>query len=163
MDVSKLQITQLLNLYNVILEELRDRGIIRTSNNPVADYAEWLFVNKYHLKLMNSSFSSYDAIDTKFNIKYQVKSRRLGRHSKSYQLGVIRNLNKKPFDYLVAIIFNEDYSVKEAYQIPHTIIKKYARFSEHQNGHILILRHILKDKKVKDITLALSKFQKKLL
>ena len=65
------------------------------------------------------------------------------------QLGVIRNLKDKPFNFLVAIIFNNDFSIKEIYKIPFKVIKKYSHFSKHQNGHILVLKDkILVDSKV---------------
>lgn len=33
---------ELLSLHSEILAELHSRGVIRTKNNPVGDYAEWL-------------------------------------------------------------------------------------------------------------------------
>jgi hypothetical protein len=74
----------------------------------------------------------------------------LTKHNASKQLGVIRNLNQKPFDYLIAVIFNEFMLPQEIWQIPIDIIPKYSKFSEHQNGHILILTgDILLDKNIK--------------
>lgn len=88
--------------------------------------------------------------------KYQIKSRRLTKHNRSRQLGVIRNLDQKLFDYLIAVIFNEFLIPQEIWQIPIDMIPKYAKFSEHQNGHILILAgSILQDKKIKKTALRL--------
>jgi hypothetical protein len=53
-------------------------------------------------------------------------------------LGVIRNLEEKLFDYLIAVIFNEDFTVKEIWKIQYRYVKENSRFSKHQNGHILI-------------------------
>jgi hypothetical protein len=36
---------ELLSLHSEILTQLRSRGVIRTKNNPVGDYAEWLVSN----------------------------------------------------------------------------------------------------------------------
>jgi hypothetical protein len=159
MNLSKFTAIELLQLNSSILVQLKKLEIIRTSNNPVADYAEWLIARSYNLELMPNSFSSYDAIDPSTNKRYQIKSRRFNEHNRSYQLGVIRGLAAKKFDFLAAIIFNEDYTIKEAYMIPHHIIEKYSRFSKLQNGHILVLRGILQDKRIEEITLKLKKFQ----
>ena len=41
----------LLGLYSMLMKELRDRGLIRSSNNPVADYAEKVAVEYMALLL----------------------------------------------------------------------------------------------------------------
>lgn len=139
---------RLLSLYSDLMEELRERGVIRSSNNPVADYGEYIVARKLGLKLQTGSNKGFDAQDKK-GLRYQIKSRRITPHNKSLQLGVIRNLKDKPFDFLIAIIFNSDFSMNEVYKIPFKVIKKYSRFSKHQNGNILILRgKILADHKV---------------
>lgn len=121
------------------MEELRQRKLIRSSNNPVADYAERLICEKFSLTLEKGSNKGYDATDEKTGMKYQIKARRLTRHNTSRQLGVIRNLEQRLFDHLIAVVFNEDFSVRETWKIPHEKIKKYAKLSEHQHGHILVL------------------------
>ncbi len=126
----------LLHLYSDLMDELRDRELIRSSNNPVADYAEKVAVETLHLERAGKEAKGYDAIDG--HIKYQVKGRRITRHNNSRQLGVIRNLDEKLFDFIVAIIFNEDFSIKEIWKIPHQFIKENSRYSKIQNGHIFI-------------------------
>lgn len=146
----------LLECFADILDELKKRGVVRSRNNPVADYAEWLVAKKLGLSLERNSRSGYDAT-TRSGERIQIKSRRLDPSSKSHQLSVIRNLEAREFDYLIGVLFNRDFTVKEAYKIAHGVIAKYARFSEHQNGHILHLRgEILKDPRVEDITLILG-------
>lgn len=158
MNLKNLSIRQLLNSYSSIMNELRQRKILRSGNNPASDYAEYVIAKKLKLKLTTNSNKEYDAIESKSGIKYQIKSRRITRYNNSRQLGVIRNLEKAEFDFLIAVIFNENFDVIESYKIPRSIIKKYARFSRHQNGHILILRgDILKDKDVKSINFKKSK------
>ena len=87
---------ELLKLYCDIMEELRQRNIIRSSNNPVSDYAEKVVSEKMNLTLQKGSNKGYDAIDQKTGLRFQIKTRRLTRHNKSRQLGVIRNLSQKP-------------------------------------------------------------------
>ncbi len=141
---------ELLRLYCNLMEELRHRNIIRSSNNPVSDYAEKIVAERMNLTLAEGSNKGYDAIEKESGLRYQIKSRRLTKHNNSKQLGVIRHLDQKLFDYLIAVIFNESLEPEEIWQVPSDIISKYSKFSQHQNGHILILTgKILQDEEVK--------------
>jgi len=152
-----LSIKALLIQFAKTLDELKRRGVVRTRNNPVADYAEWLTVDALGLTLERNSKSGFDAKNNKGK-KFQIKGRRLDKSNQSRQLSVIRNLDEKEFDYLIGIIFDHDFIVKEAYKIPHKLISRYARFSKHQNGHILQLKGpILQDSNVEDLTSVIIK------
>ena len=105
-----------------------------------------------NLDLQRGSNKGYDAVDGKTGLKFQIKARRLTKYNTSRQLGVIRNLDQNPFDYLVAVIFNERFDPTEIWQIPREIIGLYSRFSKLQNGHILIMTGgILRDERAKRI------------
>lgn len=78
------------------------------------------------------------------NVRYQVKSRRVSSNNR-IQLGVIRNYEEVEFDYLIAMIFNEDFTLREVYKIPHAVIVEYGKFREHQNGIVLMLANKLKN------------------
>ncbi len=133
-DWEALTVSELLGCFANVLDELKKRKIVRTRNNPVADYAEWLVAQQLGLSLERNSKRGYDA--TAQNGKcYQIKSRRLDQANESRILSVIRNLDAAEFDYLIGILFNRDFTVKEAYKIPRGVIKKHARFSEHQHGY----------------------------
>lgn len=151
-NLKKMSVSKLLRVHTNIIDELRRRSILRTYNNPVSDYTEWLVSSKLKLSLSQKSQAGYDAIDEKGK-RYQIKGRRVTELNKSRQLGVIRNLSDKKFDFLVGVILNSDYSVKYAALIPHRLVSKLSKFSDHQNGNILHLREkILKERGVKDIT-----------
>lgn len=151
-DLSSYKPRELLRLYSEIMRELRNQGVLRTHNNPVADYAEYIVSQTLHLELCDNSIKGYDAIDRN-NIRYQIKGRRLTVGNPSCQLGVIRSIDKKEFDFLIAVLFNEDFSVKNVYKIPHHIIKKYSRFHQRMNGMILHLQGaVLLDPEIEDIT-----------
>lgn len=146
-DLDNLEKEDLLQLYGRLMEKLRQCKLIRSSNNPVSDYAEKIVCEKLKLSIQGKSSKGYDAIDEKSGIKYQIKARRVTRHNKSRQLGVIRNIDQKLFDYLIAVIFDESFKPIEIWRIPRETIPKYARYSQHQNGHILILAgKVLEDK-----------------
>ncbi len=155
MDIKNKDSIELMNLYAEILAELNSRNVVRTYNSPVGDYAEWLAAEKLCLKLEKNSKKGYDAYDLKTNLRYQIKSRweRGNPTPYSRELNVIRNYTDNQFDYLIIVIFDEHFVTKEAYMLPHNIIKTYARYNKHQNGYILTaIGDVLKDPKTEDIT-----------
>lgn len=150
--LKNLSVRELLITHAAILEELKQRKIIRTKNNPVGDYAEWLVSTMMGYELQTNSNSGFDAKGPD-GIRYQIKARYITPNNPSKQLGVIRNLSDENFDQLVAVLFDKDYSVSYAAMIPHGIIKEYASYQERVNGHMLHLRgKLLEDEKVIDIT-----------
>jgi len=62
-DVSRLSTEDLLSLWSRIMSELRTRDVIRSSNNPVGDYAEGLVTRRFGLTLEGNSTSGFDAVD----------------------------------------------------------------------------------------------------
>lgn len=68
-------------------------------------------------------------------------------------MNVIRNYEDNQFDYLIIVIFDDNFGVKEAYMLPHDTIKPYAKYSKHQNGYLLVAKGaVLTDTTTKDIT-----------
>ncbi|EQB9712624.1 DUF6998 domain-containing protein [Yersinia enterocolitica] len=142
---------ELLSLHSEILTQLRFRGVIRTKNNPVGDYAEWLVSKALGMTLLSNSSAGADAIDAD-GMKVQIKARRVTPDNPSRQLSALRNYEAADFDYLIAVIFDETYNVIDAYKIPHEVIRDYARHSNHVNAHIINLKGaILADPRVTSI------------
>lgn len=142
---------ELLELHAQIIKVLRKRGIVRSTNNPLADYTEWLVASKLSLRLESNSNTGFDATDSK-GTRYEIKGRRITPQHPSMQLSQIRNLNGNTFDFLIAVIFSEDYEIVHAVQIPHAIIQNHASYNEHVNAHILRIRDsILNDPVVIDL------------
>ena len=131
----------LLALYSAIVEELHGRGVVRSTNNPVGDYAEYLTAQAFGLSLVANSAIGYDAISPD-GIRYQVKSRRLTARNRSRQLSFFRGfqLAGEPFDLLVAILFNEDFTVQRAALVPVAVVREHAVRVEYVNAWRLILR-----------------------
>lgn len=152
MDLSSPTNLELLRMYAAVMEELRRRNVIRTANNPVADYTEWLVSDKLGLRLENSSQAGYDAIDHEGN-RYQIKGRRVRRSQVSATLSAIRNLADQGFDWLIAVIFETDFSIRYAAKIPHGLVRDVAAYRAHINGHVLNLHPgILQREGVHDLT-----------
>lgn len=152
-DLDAMTAKQLLSLYADLLNTLKSKGITRSTNNPLADYAENLVAGGLNLSLARKSNAGYDAIDESSGLRYEVKARRITSHNRSRQLGALRNLESKPFDFLVAVLFNEDFSILRAAQIPLETVTDLADFVGHTNSYKLILRDsVFDDERVKDIT-----------
>lgn len=148
MDLDKLSNIDLLKLQSKILDELGSRGVVRTRNNPIGDYAEWLVSSKLNLQLQRNSKAGYDAV-SKNGIRYQIKSRRVTAKKKPTQLSAIRKINEDDFDVLIALIFNAEYEVITALEIPKEIVIEYSRYKAHVNANFLHIKGpILNDNRV---------------
>lgn len=152
LDPKSCSVQELLHLYVEVLDELRQRNIVRTSNSPVGDYAEWLAAHCLGLTLVSNSMAGYDALDRQ-GIRYQIKCRRITQENKSRQLSAIRNLDACDFDFLLIILFNHDMKLQKVLKMPHSLVGRFASYRKHVNAHILTLRDsMLADPLVEDLT-----------
>jgi hypothetical protein len=134
------------------MEELRSRKVIRSSNNPVADYTELLVSSVLGLSLLGRSAAGYDATDVS-GVRYQIKGRRITTHNKSTRLSAIRNLDSRPFDILAAVIYTSNFEIDYAALIPIEMIAELSGFSKHINGSFFHFRRsVLNDPRVTNIT-----------
>lgn len=149
MNLKELSIKELLQLQASVTNELMVRDIVRTQNNPLGDYTEWLVSKALGLELESNSKAGYDGV-TSDGIRVQVKGRRITTRNKSTQLSAIRKYSEKDFDELAAVIFDENFEIIHALLIPHKIVGEYAKYREHVNAHILFIKGpILTDPRVK--------------
>jgi hypothetical protein len=132
-------VAQLLSDYASILDELRDRQIVRSVNNPLSDYAELLFCNAYGWEREGNSSSGHDAIDIS-GARYQIKARRITPHNRSRQLSAIRNLDKRPFDFLAGLLVDRKLKIIRAAPIPIAIIDQKSDHVAHANSWKFLLR-----------------------
>ena len=143
---------QLLGLYAELMEVLRTRGVVRSSNNPVADFTEGLVAKALGLEVCGNSNSGYDATDPD-GIRYQIKGRRVTPQNASTQLSAMRRLQDRPFDIMAAVLFNPDFTVRYAALVPIEAVLKYSNFVEHTNSYTFLFRpSVLEDPLVQDIT-----------
>jgi hypothetical protein len=151
MNLTELTPKQLLQLQANATNELRRREIVRTHNNPLGDFTEWLVAKNLGLDLANNSKAGYDAID-RGGVKIQIKGRRITSQNNSTQLSAIRNLQGKDFDLLIAVIYDEHFNISEAISIPHAVVVEHAKYRKHVNAHILFIKGpVLSDPRVKSI------------
>lgn len=152
-DVSALSVADLLKNYGMLLDELRQRKIVRSANNPLSDYAELLFCIAFGWRQLNSSSAGCDAVDDQNKISYQIKARRLTAFNTSRQLSAIRNLNSTPFDYLAGLLVDKDFQVLRAAIIPFTVVQERCVRSRHTNSwKFLLLDEVWRVPGVRDVT-----------
>lgn len=152
MNINELDDVELLRLHSKATEELRRRKIVRTNNNPLGDYTEWMVAKRMGLELVVNSKAGYDAIsDT--GVTFQIKGRRITPSNKSRQLSAIRNYETKDFDWLVAVIFDQNFDILNAYLIPHEVIGEYCPHRDHVNGRVVVMSGpIVRDSRVTEIS-----------
>ncbi|MER9836129.1 hypothetical protein NKJ28_14260 [Mesorhizobium sp. M0145] len=148
-------VTDLLILHSQIMDELRDREIVRTANAPLGDYAELLFATAFGWSLESNSSTGHDAKDAA-GVRYQIKSRRTTPRNASRQLSAIRRLPDNTFDFLAAVLFNESYRVTRAIVIPREVVVRRAKRVEHTNSWRFMLDDkVWADEGARDVTAAL--------
>lgn len=143
-------ITGLLALHAAIMEELRERGVLRSANNPTGDLAEYLFCKAFAWTQEANSKKSFDAIDDACK-RYQIKGRRLHRRNTSRQLSAIRDLDG--FDVLAAVLFDHNYRTLRAILIPAAVVRDRSTYTAHTNSHRFLLQDDVWDAPgAKDVT-----------
>lgn len=139
MIVAQLTPSELLKLHAEVSEELRTRGISRSSNNPTGDLAEYLFCKVFGWARASNSKANIDAIGEDGS-RFQIKGRRMTRHQGSRQLSALRDLAGGHFDFLAGVIFSEDYTVLRAAIIPQALVLERSTFVQRTNSHRFLLR-----------------------
>ena len=137
MDISSLSNAEVIELYPTILTELKKRGIIRT-NNLIGELGEYFVADIYkktpslpQLQLNLKSTRNIDATSSKGE-RYAIKSTSGGG------TGVFASLPTADdgvvyFEYLILVIFNKDYSLKEIYELTWPQFLKYRRMKPPEN------------------------------
>lgn len=126
---------ELLVTHESILAELHRRGVVRTNDAPVGQFAEWLAHRKLGGTLEPNSKKGFD-LRTPEGRKVQVKARLLRPEKKRSErlLSVFRSFD---FDDCLVLLFNEKYEVSKAALLSAEVVKAHARESKHVHGHLL--------------------------
>lgn len=138
-DLHALDDAALFRLYADVMQEIRHRGLSKGMNNPIADYAEKLVAKALHAEVMPQSNTGFD-LRGPGDIRYEVKARRMNRDRSSRQLSALRNLKDRHFDFLVGVLFNEDFTVYRAAIIPWEVVRDNAVYRPHTNAWVFHLR-----------------------
>ncbi|HUB39010.1 MAG TPA: macro domain-containing protein, partial [Streptosporangiaceae bacterium] len=160
-DLSMLSESGLFSLYRAILGELRSRGVIRTENAPVGDYAEYLVATALGGQLAPNAEKAWDVLGNGGE-KLQVKARVVSDPAEpgQLQLSPFRSFG---FDSAVIVLLSAtDYAVSRASKVPRHVVESSAVYRQHVNGKVLFARpEIMGHPDATDLTAALRAAQKR--
>jgi hypothetical protein len=159
-DLSTLTESGLFSLYRAILSELKERGVIRTENAPVGDYAEYLVATALGGQLAPNVEKGWDALG-RDGEKLQVKARVVSDPADpgQLQLSPFRSFD---FDAAVIVLLSAtDYAVSRASKVPCKVVESSAVYRKHVNGWVLFARaEIMGHPDATDLTATLRAAQK---
>src|SRR5215472_9194815 len=138
-DLSTFSERSLFCLYRAILSELKSRGVIRTENAPVGDYAEYLVATALGGQLAPNSEKAWD-VRGHDGEKLQVKARVVSEPAEpgQLQLSPFRSFG---FDSAVIVLLSAtDYAVSRASKVPCHVVESSAVYRQHVNGKVLFAR-----------------------
>lgn len=138
MDLGVLSDEELFAHWAQVMRALRVRGLVRSSNNPIADYAERLVATRLNLSLAGRSAAGYDAVDGD-GVRYQIKARRVTPENSSRQMSALRSLDADPFDYLIAVLFTESLQLVGMWRMSLETVRRHSTYVPHTNSHRLVL------------------------
>lgn len=130
--------SDLFRIYGLVMEEFKERGLTRSSNNPAADYAELLIARQFGVAPAGGVQTGYDVLTVE-GLRIQVKARRLGAGTRPPYYGWIRKLEQREFDKLAAVLFNADFTVSEADLVSWEAVETLARYNDRVGAHRLPL------------------------
>ena len=133
-------VPELLAGYAATLVELRRRGVLRTNNAPVGDYAEWLLAHTLGGALADStSAKSYD-VTLPDRRRVQVKARLVTDPPQAGQLQT-SPFRSWDFDAAALLLFRADsYAPILAVLAPVVVLRRHARVRRHVNGEVVFIR-----------------------
>ena len=138
-DLSAFSESGLFSLYRAILRELKGRGVIRTENAPVGDYAEYLVATALGGQLATNSEKAWDVL-ARDGEKLQVKARVVSEPAEPSQLQ-LSPFRSFGFDSAVIVLLSAtDYTVTRASKVPRHVVESSAVYRQHVNGKVLFAR-----------------------
>ena len=136
-DIKSLTDQEVISLYPKTLQELKNRKIIRT-NNLVGDLGEYWCIKKYNetaglpkLQDAPESTKNIDAISVKGE-RYAIKSTS-GSGTSTFASIPINDDTKPLFEYVVLVLFDKDYVLKEIYELNWEQFLKFRRMKPPEN------------------------------
>jgi len=142
---------ELLADWAAVMRALRERGVIRTNNNPVGDIAEAIVAAHYRGTCGSFSQAGWD-VQTPDGELIQVKAMRRTATGKRRNLSPIRDTN---YDSVVIVVFDEDFRVAEGLKIERAAVEDLFPIKEHVNGRVITVTKMLcADPRVKTVALS---------
>ena len=148
MNIEELNNDELIDLYPKLLDQLKNRGIIRTKNI-IGELGEYIAKREYkynpnlpELQLNLSSTKNIDATSIKGE-RYAIKS------LSTKQTGVFPSLPLEDdgvvyFEYLILVIFSKDYVLKEILELTWKEFLSFRKMKLPENKWNVVITNELK-------------------
>ena len=149
MNLEDLENDELISLYPKLLKQLKRREIIRT-NNLIGELGEFIAASEYkknsqlpQLQLNLKSTKNVDTISIKGE-RYAIKS------TSGKGTGVFASLPNEDdvivlFEYLILVIFNKDYTLKEIYELTWKDFLRFRKMKPPENKWNLPITNEMKE------------------
>lgn len=135
---------ELLQLDGRIIDELLARDIIRTRNKPVSGFTRWLVSKRLGLILAGNSEKGFSGMDEK-GLRYEIKSRQVTTSNPSRELSAIRDIEGEHFNFLIAVVYDNDFEVILALKIPRSVVVAKSSYVKSTNSFRLMAEDSLRD------------------
>lgn len=155
MDIRQLDSFNLISLYGKILQELKDRKVIRTKNL-IGEIGEYLVLDFYNnakgcpkLQAAPLSTKNIDAISKDGN-RYSIKCTTTNTTGVFYGLPKDRSEIVKPFfEYVIIIVLNSTYGIKQIIELDWDTFIKYKRWHSRMNAwNLIVTNKLIADSKI---------------
>lgn len=134
--VEDLSVFDLIRIHRQALYELRNRGVIRTLNQPQGEWAETLVKVAYGGQLAPMSEKGYDVM-TPDGTRLQVKARALDYPKIGSNITSV--FRSREFDAMVVVLLHRsDLRVAKAAELSLETVCANARYRKHVNGWVLV-------------------------
>lgn len=136
---------KLLREFSRLMRKMKQEGILRSNNNPAADLGERVACEYFDLTPAPRNTKGYDAEDAQ-GLRYEIKSRRSAK-VRGTKLGALRDIKRRPppFDVLVFVIFNDDFTVQCIGKVPIEKLRR-AKFDKHTHSYrVTLTKKLLED------------------
>lgn len=170
-NLREASLADLFTLYGFILDELTDRKVVRTRNQPLGDYSEWLVWHALNgEQSANKSEKSFDItadLDSELlaglgphegghlGARIQVKARSVSPVPKRHQLQT-SPFHAHGFDFLALVLHEEsDFSIRRAALLPIAAALAHAKPASARRDDVLRLwmtPGVMNDPNAADIT-----------
>lgn len=124
---------ELLADFAAIMRALRDRGVVRTNNNPIGDIAEAIVAQHYGGERGSFGQSGWD-VKLPGGERLQVKALRLAGARGRRNLSPIRDSD---YEAVIVVIFDEDFRVIEGLRIERRTVEELFAHRAHVNGRVI--------------------------
>lgn len=154
MDLGRYDDDGLIELYCDVLNELKERRIIR-SKNVIGDLGERMALKYYHeskdfpnLKMYDTNMQHVDAYSTKGNKSYSIKATTTGT------TGVVRSVGtpedptepEKLFDYMIIVKFDDNFRTEAVYEIDWKTFLEERHWHSTMKAWNIVLTQRVKDR-----------------